>query len=320
MLSAQLADKEDVIGRLLAIEQLSTRHDKEALAKLKQALNDDAFYGVRIEASKALRADHSDEALEALLTSTKQSDARVRLQVMVDIGGFYRDTAFGAARRAVDAEKNPAIIATEIRDLAGYEKNEVRPLLLKYLDSQSFMNELADAAIGAIRLQDDPAYVSPLLETLGKREPDFTSGAFARGLGTLAYLARNEEKKQTVREFLVRYVNHKKRAIRLASLSALGTLGDSEAIVVLNKFATAAKDSPERSTAERAVPELRATRKPVDDFKNLRSEVLELQKSNRELRKELEDLKKKLEARPALAPESQSKKKKSATMPPKHPV
>jgi len=109
MLSAQLADKEDVIGRLLAIEQLSTRHDKEALAKLKQALNDDAFYGVRIEASKSLRADHSDEALEALLTSTKQSDARVRLQVMVDIGGFYRDTAFGAARRAVDAEKNPAI-------------------------------------------------------------------------------------------------------------------------------------------------------------------------------------------------------------------
>jgi len=320
MLSAQLADKEDVIGRLLAIEQLSTRHDKEALAKLKQALNDDAFYGVRIEASKALRSDHSDEALEALLTSTKQSDARVRLQVMVDIGGFYRDTAFGAARRAVDAEKNPAIVATEIRDLAGYEKNEVRPLLLKYLDSQSFMNELADAAIGAIRLQDDPAYVSPLLETLGKREQDFTSGAFARGLGTLAYLARNEEKKQTVREFLVRYVNHKKRAIRLASLSALGTLGDSEAIVVLNKFATAAKDSPERSTAERAVTELRATRKPVDDFKNLRSEVLELQKANRELRKELEDLKKKLEGRPALAPESQSKKKKSATMPPKHPV
>ena len=179
---------------------------------------------------------------------------------------------------------------------------------------------MADAAIGAIRLQDDPSYISPLLETLGKREQDFTSGGFARGLGTLAYLARNEEKKQTVREFLVRYVNHKKRAIRLASLSALGTLGDSEAIVVLNKFATAAKDSPERSTAERAVTELRATRKPVDDFKNLRSEVLELQKANRELRKELEDLKKKLEARPALAPESQSKKKKSATMPPKHPV
>ena len=123
-----------------------------------------------------------------------------------------------------------------------------------------------------------------------------------------------------MRDFLVRYVNHKKRGIRLASLGALGTLGDSEAVVVLNKFATAAKESPERGAAERAVTELRATRKPVDDFKNLRSEVLELQKSNRDLRKELEDLKKKFEARPALAPESQSKKKKSATTPPKHPV
>src|SRR5882724_4052568 len=320
MVSAQLADKEDVIGRLLAIEQLSTRHDKEALAKLKQALNDDSFYGVRIEASRALRSDHSDEAFEALLASTKQSDARVRLQVMVDIGGFYRDTAFAATRGALDAEKNPAIVSTEIHDLAGYEKTEVRSLLLKFLDSQSFMNELADAAIGAIRLQDDPSYISPLLETLGKREPDFTSGGFARGLGTLAYLARNEEKKQAVRDFLIRYVNHKKRGIRLASLSALGTLGDSEAIVVLNKFATAAKESPERGAAERAVTELRAARKPVDDFKNLRSEVLDLQKSNRELRKELEDLKKKLESRPATAPESQSKKKKSAASSPKHPA
>ncbi len=302
---------------MLAIEQLSARHDKEALAKLKQALNDDSFYGVRIEASKALHSDHSDEALEALLASTKQSDARVRLQVMVDIGGFYRDTAFAAAGRALDDEKNPAILSTEIRDLAGYGKTEVRPLLLKFLDSQSFRNELADSAIGAIRLQDDPAYISPLLETLGKREPDFTSGGFARGLGTVAYLARNEERKQTVRDFLIRYVNHKKRPIRLASLSALGTLGDSEAIAVLNKFATAAKDSPERGAAERAVTELRVARKPVDDFKNLRSEVLELEKSNRDLRKELEDLKKKLEARPAVSPESQTKKKKHAASSPK---
>src|SRR2546422_11672858 len=103
---------------------------------------------------------------------------------MADIGGFYRDTAFGAARRALDAEKNPEIVSAEIRDLAGYEKTEVRPLLLKYLDSQSFMNELADAAIGAIRLQDDPTYISPLLETLGQREKDFTSGGFAHGPGT----------------------------------------------------------------------------------------------------------------------------------------
>ena len=318
MLHAQLADTNDVLGRLFAIEQLSNRRDKESVAKLKQALNNDPFYGVRIEAGRALRSAHSDEALEALLASTKQPDARVRLQVMVDIGGFYRDTAYQSAQQDLEVEKNPAILSTEIRNLAGYAKPEVRSVLLKYLASESFRNRLADAAIGAIQSQDDPAYIAPLLETLGQREADFTTGGFAQGLRAVAYLARNEEKKDTVREFLLRYVNHKKRTLQLASINSLGTLGDPQAIAVLNKFATAAKDSPERGAAERAVADLRAARKPVDDFKNLRQEVLDLQKQNRELRKDLDDLKKKLEARPPAGPESPSRKKKPAAVAPKH--
>src|SRR5207253_10941437 len=173
------------------------------------------------------------------------------------------------------------------------------------------------AAISAMRLQDDPSYVSPLLESLARREPDFTSFGFGQGLSAVAYLARNEEKKQAVREFLIHYVDHKKRSIQRASLTALGTLGDPEAIAVLDKFATASKDSPERGIAERTVAELRAGRKPVDDFKNLRQEVLDLEKANRELRKELDDLKKKLDASSPLPPEPPTKKKKPVAVAPK---
>jgi hypothetical protein len=64
----------------------------------------------------------------------------------------------------------------------------------------------------------------------------------------------------------------------------------------MTKLATAGKASPQRSAAERALAALRAARKPVDDFKNLRQEVLDLQKTNREMKKELEDLKKQVEA------------------------
>src|SRR5262249_11184708 len=133
---------------------------------------------------------------------------------------------------------------------------------------------------------------------LEQAETNFTSYGFAQGLGTLAYLARKEEKKDQVREFLVRQVNHKKRGVRVASLNALGTLGDPKALPVAEKFAATSKENREQGAAEQAVTSLRAVRKPVDDFKNLRQEVLDLQKANRELRKDLDDLKKKLEARP----------------------
>ena len=118
----------------------------------------------------------------------------------------------------------------------------------------------------------------------------------AKESGTLGYLARNEEKKQEVREFLLARLDNKKKTVKLAAMRALETLGDPRAIAALEKFSTATKKSLERDQAEKSVAALRAVRKPVDDFKNLRQEVLDLQKSDRDLKSELEKLKKKLEA------------------------
>ena len=319
MLARQLTNSEDMIGRLLAVDQLSSRKDHDAVAKLKERLNQDAFYGIRLEASRGLRSIHTDEALEALLASTKQSDARVRNQVASDIGGFYRESAYEFARQTLQQEKNPDIVANAIRSLAGYAKPEVHDALLKYFKSQSYRNELADAAIGAAREQDDPAYIAPLIDTLTKREAEFTTHGFAQGLSALAYLARNEENKTQVREFLSRYVNSRKKTVQFASLNALGTLGDPKAIPVLEKFTTASKESRERTAAEKAVADLRAARKPVDDFKNLRQEVLDLQKGNRDLRKELDDLKKKVDSQEAKLANPQPASPKPATPKPASP-
>jgi len=322
MLGPQLTNQTDVIGRLLAVDQLGNRKDKDTVAKLKRSLGEDPFYGVRIEASRALRSIHTDEALDALLASTKQPDARVRRQVVSDIGNFYRDTAHASARSVLETEKNPAILAVAVENLAGYAKPETQATLLRFLESESFRNELAVAAIDAMRLQDDPAYIAPLLASLLKREAAYTSRGFAQALGALGYLARNEEKKDDVRDFIIGHVNSKKRAVQLASINALGTLGDPKAIAVLQTFTNAARESRERTAAARAVADLRAARRPVDDFKNLRQEVLDLQKSDRDLRKELDDLKKRIEtwkkAPPAPATPTTKKKKQPPVTSPRN--
>ena len=305
MLDAQLADREDVIGRLLAIAQLKDKKDAGTVAKLKDALNHDSFYGVRQDAAWALTSIHTDDALEALLASTQQPDARVRHGVTYAISGFYRNTAYASARDTLEREKNPAILEAAIYRLGNYAQPEVRDLLIKYLNSESYRNQLADAAVLAMRFQDDPAYIAPLIQTLHQREADFDGRGFASGLQTVAYLARNEEKKDVAREFLLGYVNHKRENTQVAALEALGTLGDPRSIAVLQTFANAAKGSPQQAAAETAVAELRAGRKPVDDFKNLRQEVLDLEKANREQREDLDDLKKQIaakEAPPAKAP------------------
>ncbi len=62
MLYAQLDNESDVVGRLLATQALKEKKDKKTVAKLKEALNNDSCYGVRIEAAHALGEIHTDEA------------------------------------------------------------------------------------------------------------------------------------------------------------------------------------------------------------------------------------------------------------------
>lgn len=293
MLDRQLTNATDTIGRLIAVEQLKGK--KEALSKLKQVLNNDPFYGVRTAAAQSLRAIQTDEALEALIASTKQSDARVRRQVLSEINVFYRDASYRAAIKTLEEEKNPDIRATAIQSLGAYTRPEVREKLVEFLKSKSYRNVLADAAIRAIRAQADPHYIQPLREVLSKRGDDFSSGSFGRGLETLGFLAKDEDNKNDVREFLLQHIESKKRAVQLAAINGLGNLGDPKAIAVLEKFTADTPQNPQRTAAERALNALRDGKKPGAELGTLRGEVMALQKENRDLRKDLDDLKKRIE-------------------------
>ncbi|MEW6302465.1 MAG: M1 family aminopeptidase [Verrucomicrobiota bacterium] len=296
MLYAQLADKSDMVGRLLAAEQLGSKRDRDSIGKLKEALNSDAFYGVRIKASESLRKIRTDEALDALLASTKQSDARVRNAVVNDLGQFHHERALAALKQIIASEKNPAIAATALRGLGAYTRPDVRELLGKSLNSTSYRQRLADAAIAAMKTQGDPSFIAPLLATLSARESQFTTVGFAAALDALASLARGEERRDAVREFLIRHTNHKKERIQLAAITALGTLDDPRAGTVLESFALSAKPSPQQEAAEKALNLLRGSAKRADNLRELRQEMLEIQKENRRLSRELEDLKKRVGA------------------------
>ncbi|NBV25334.1 MAG: hypothetical protein EBS05_25900, partial [Proteobacteria bacterium] len=210
---------------------------------------------------------------------------------------YYHEDAYAALKQSLTTEKNPAIQAAALRALGAYAKPEVHDLLVKFLNTPSYRDRLTEAAISAMKAQDDPAGITPLLVTLKAREATLMSTVFSAGLDAVAFLARNDAKKEAVRDFLTARVNSPKERVRLAAIAALGTLEDPRAIAVLETFTPLAVDRPEKAAADKALAQLRTARKPSDDLKGLRTEVLDLQKSNRELKKDLETVKKKLEAK-----------------------
>jgi aminopeptidase N len=298
MIAAQLADANDVVGRLQAVAMLKDKKDHESIAQLKTALNRDPFYGVRVEAAAALASIHTDESLEAILASMTQPEARVRNAEAAALAAFYNDAAFVAETKAVAMEKNPDIQAQYIKGLANDPKSATRDLLLSFLQSSSYRHSVADAAIAAMQVQDDTAFLAPIQKSIQEQREDFTTRGLTAALDTVAFLARHEEKKDQVLQFLSGFVNDKNVLIRTGAIKALGTLQDPRALPLLQTFASAGKTNPEQPVAQAAMDGIRAARPSGDNLKELRETILNLQKENSQMRKDLDDLQKKLNARP----------------------
>jgi len=222
--------------------------------------------------------------------------------------------AFELSEKILETEKNPDIIAAALANLGASHQKGIEELLIRFLNTDSFHNTISLAAIGAMRAQDNPAYITPILTYLRQGDSKFTSRGFGSGLEALAYLGREQEKKDAIREFLLENVNSKRKPIQLAAITALGTLGDARAVAAVETFTSAPKESRERAVAEKTLLALRDTRKTAVELGNLRSEVLSLQKENRDLRKQFDDLKKRLDATLPLLP-TLAKTNKPATSP-----
>jgi len=298
MLYAQLENRSDVVGRLLAIDGLKEKKDKKTVAQLKETLNSDPSYGVRREAASALREIHTDEAFEALRTSVDQDDARVRLHVVQELGSFYRPEIPACMEEILAREKNPAIQMAAIESLGRVRTPQTQRVICEYLHSASYRNELAAAALDAIRRLEDPAFAPELMATLSQREKQFTSWDFARGLGALARCTCRQEDRTQVREFLAGYVNHPKLTVRSAALSALGTLGDPQAMPIVEAFCGQEPHDRVQRQAQQAMDKLRETKPPVpEEIIELRKMVDELKGQVEKLKKEVEDVRKQNQAR-----------------------
>lgn len=302
MLYKQLTDTTDVIGRLMAVASLKSKKDQKTVEKLKAALNGDPFYGVRIEASAALRTIHTPSAFDALTASINQQDARVRRQVVRDLARFYRRESLTATKKIIATEKNPDILTEAIRNLGKYPNSSTRKTLLKYLNSESYRHRLAYSAIQAIRTLDDPDYISALQKTLTTQQKTFTSGAFGRSLDALAYLARNEDDRKKQRLFLAKYLEDDRKTVRRWAVTALGTLRDPAAIPLISTFVGAGKDAVEKA-AESALKSLRENQKGSAEVKDLRNEVLKLKEKNEKMETDLEDIRKRMDAKEEKSPE-----------------
>ncbi|MDZ4848310.1 MAG: M1 family metallopeptidase [Pirellulaceae bacterium] len=291
LVQAQLENADDMLGRLLACKTLGNRKTHESERMLEKVLNEDVFYGVRIAAANALAMHASDEAFDILERTWKnQTDARVRLSVVDKITSRFSERIPKLIAEILAVERNPAILASVIKALGKFHGEESQHWIVTYLQSSSFRNELAVAAISAMRQQNDPSNQQVLMKILKQNERQFSSANFGQGLDTLAHVSKALSDKHEVRDFLLQYLNHPKSKIRSTAMFALGELGDATAISVLESF-TNSNDLGISRTAQRAIDQLRESKPTVPkELVELRKDMATLKKETERMQADLKDL------------------------------
>jgi aminopeptidase N len=162
----QLTRDDDVTGRLWALGQLSKRLNENDLAALDRqkiatalgaSLNNDKFWGVRVDVATALGGVQEPDARTALLAATKDKDARVRASAVTSLAkskdpqlasvylSLLNDQSYATARAA-------ALALGETKAATAYEA------LVKLLDAPSWRNQIrASALTGLANLGDKRA-------------------------------------------------------------------------------------------------------------------------------------------------------------------
>jgi aminopeptidase N len=279
----QLNRADDMMGRLLAIASLRDQANKKSEDLLKKHLNQDAFYGVRIEAARVLAAHQSENAYEILKNSLKQTDARVRLEVVRAIGDYFSPDAHMALTSVVTTEKNPEIVAAAIRAIGKYPFSEVSKTLEMSLERDSYRHHIAMSAIRAIRKQGDPTHIPVLKKHLEAKQSRFSTNDLGDALEVIGYLSRDAERetRAEVLELLSSMVNHPNPEFRRHVFRAMGALQDQRAVPILQPFAQTDDDDehhPTAKAASEAIKEINSGKKQADEVRDLRDLVFKLQK------------------------------------------
>ncbi|MBM3847827.1 MAG: hypothetical protein FJ405_16275, partial [Verrucomicrobia bacterium] len=306
LLEAQIEDDSDVIGRLIATKQLASRKDSGAVALLKKRLQTDSFYGVRLEASGALRQVDTPESRDALLASLSQADARVRQRVLSDATGNYSDISLGTLLKTLATEKNPDIVAAAVRRLGRYSRPEHREMLLNHLRGESYRGVLAEAAMTAIQGLEDPSFLPVVIETLNQKGSKWPASTQIDALELIAHLGRTLDDKEAARAELMRRLTDPRDRVQLAAIQGLGVLGDPKAMAPLESFIDLKPGDRARIAATSSIDKLRNGRKPTVEFGDIRNEVLSLRRENQDLKRDFESLRKKVESLNAAPPAPKS--------------
>ena len=293
MLTYQLKNDDDVLGRIDAARELGKLASNEAVATLKDAVLKDKFWAVQSASARALGAAGTPAALDALLACVDVAHPRARRAVMAGLGNFRDDVTPGRGADAAEALERVLVegdrsyyVEAEAAAALGKTRSSIAFAALERALAKKSHNDVIRArTFEGFAALKDPRGIPVAFEWTEYGRSYQARDAAAVCLGRLAEYTKEKE---PIRDRLIELLDDPWLRTRMTAIGALRTLGDDAAIPALDRLAARELDGRVIRTCREATEALRKGRDKGEEVSKLRKEMDKLREENKSIKDRLE--------------------------------
>lgn len=327
-LKAQLQFDPDPISRIDAAIALGKKGGLEAVKALVTALQQDPFWGVRIEVAGQLGKLKLNQSFEGLVTGLADPEARVR-RAVVEALAEYKTLASYQALVPLVEKGDPSyyveaaacraiasIVAAQINDVP--KESAVITLLKRVLKDRAGWNEVvrSGAISGLSQLKTSEAALNLVLAYTEVGVPQPLRLAAIRALGPIS-TGQSSAQIDRILTRLAGLAHEDFFLTQVAVVTALGQMETPKAIAVLQGLSEQTADGRVRRIAEEAIPKVQKQVGADRTLQHIRQELEQMKQENQDLKSRLAQLEAQKNGKEstdaaATKPKSGPKKRKTA--------
>ncbi|QLE58252.1 M1 family metallopeptidase [Nostoc sp. TCL26-01] len=300
-LKAQLVSDPDPISRIYAAIALAKKGGLEATKALAASLQNEPFWGVRVEVAKQLAEVKLDQAFDGLVAGLADKNAYVRRAVVESLAKIKTQASYKAVKAVVkDGDASYYVEASACRALGAIAANnfddkskteKAIKLLESVLAERKGWNEVVrSGAIGGLaELKTSEVALDLLLEYTKLGVPQPLRLATIRALGKIS-VGQSPTNLERIIERLKELAKESFFLTQMAVVASLGQMETPKAIGVLRSLADQTADGRVRRYAEEELGNVQKNIGTETALRKLREEFDQLKQQNQELKSRLENL------------------------------
>jgi aminopeptidase N len=281
----QLRADDDSTGRIRAARALGKLATLPAVEALTRAVREDAFWGVRAEAAKALGDARTPAARTALVGLLSVEHPKVRRAVIEALGEFRHADAAEALKGVLERGDPSYFVEAEAAKALGKTRQDgAYDTIIAALDRPSWNNIIQQRALDGLgELKDDRGLVVALdWSSYGRPQ-----SARAAAVGAIEKLGKDKDEAV---DRLIDLLDDHWLAVRIRAARALAALKADRAVPALERMTARELDGRALRAARVALRDIRKAGGQDAATKKLQERLDTLEQENRELKERLERL------------------------------